>query len=172
MTDSADRRTYSILFLGTANACRSIMAEAIMGRLGLGRFHAFSAGLAPAREVNPHAVTLLRQLHHDTSDLRPKPQDRFIRDKTPSAPELDFVFTVSDEAAEASDPDWPGQPMIAHWGMPDPALVHSSDAEAGLAFADTYRMLNNRITLLLNLPMSSLDRLTLQKRLEQIGRPA
>ena len=140
-----------------------------MNRAGLGRFKAFSAGSMPTGKVNPHALDLLRQMHHDTSGLRSKAWEEFSRDTNPDAPDLDFVFTVCDNAAGEVCPYWPGQPMTAHWGMPDPALATGSDAEIGFAFADTYRMLNNRISLFMNLPMKSLDRLGLQKRLDEIG---
>ena len=169
MSDNSANRIFNVLFLCTGNSCRSIMAEAVMNRAGLGRFKAFSAGSMPTGKVNPHALDLLRQMHHDTSGLRSKPWDEFSRDTNPDAPELDFVFTVCDNAAGEVCPYWPGQPMTAHWGMPDPALATGSDAEIGLAFAEAYRMLNNRITLFMNLPMASLDRLALQKRLDEIG---
>lgn len=162
-------RVYTVLFLCTGNSCRSIMAEAIMNRIGRGRFKAYSAGSMPTGTVNPHAIQLLEAMHHDTSDFRSKSWEAFSRGQNPDAPELDFVFTVCDNAAGEVCPIWPGQPMTAHWGMPDPAAVEGSKAEIGIAFADTYRMLNNRISLFMNLPMASLDRLTLQKRLQDIG---
>ena len=163
-------RPYNALFLCTGNSCRSILAEAIMNRLGHGRFRGFSAGSMPTGEVNPHALALLTRYNHDTSALRSKPWDEFSRTTNPAAPELDFVFTVCDNAAGEVCPIWPGQPMSAHWGMPDPALANGSPAEIGLAFSDTYRMLTNRISTFINLPVSSLDRLSLQKPLDAIGR--
>lgn len=174
MSDATPERVYNVLFLCTGNSCRSIMAEAIMARAGRGRFRAFSAGSSPTGKVNPHALDLLQQMHHDTGGLRSKSWGEFTRDNNPDAPDLDFVFTVCDNAAGAVCPVWPGQPMTAHWGLPDPAVAQGSDAEIALAFADTYRMLSNRINLFMNLPMASLDRLALQKRLGEIGagRPA
>lgn len=159
----------NVLFLCTGNSARSIMAEAIMNRSGRGRFKAYSAGSMPTGVVNPRAIDLLEKMHHPTDGLRSKSWEEFARDKNPEAPELNFVFTVCDNAAGEVCPIWPGQPMTAHWGISDPAAVTGSEAEIGLAFADAYRQLNNRIDLLLNLPMASLDRLTLQQRLNDIG---
>lgn len=170
MSETTPERIFNVLFLCTGNSCRSIMAEAIMNRAGRGRFRAFSAGSMPTGEVNPHARELLRRMHHDTGSLRSKSWEEFTRAQNPRAPELDFVFTVCDNAAGEVCPIWPGQPMTAHWGMADPALTLGSDAEVAVVFADTYRMLNNRINLFMNLPMTSLDRLALQKRLDEIGK--
>jgi protein-tyrosine-phosphatase len=156
----------NVLFLCTGNSARSIIAEAIMNREGRGRFRAFSAGSHPKGEVNPGTIRLLESLHYRAGDFRSKSWDEFDR---PSAPEFDFVFTVCDDAAAEICPIWPGQPMTAHWGMPDPAAVQGSPAEMALAFADTYRMMNNRITLFMNLPLAFLDRLSLQSRLNEIG---
>jgi len=155
------------LFLCTGNSARSIIAEAIMNREGRGRFCAYSAGSHPKGEVNPHAIDLLEQLHYSTAGLRSKSWDEF---EGPDAPQLDFVFTVCDDAATEVCPIWPGHPMTAHWGLPDPAAVQGSPAEIALAFADAYRMLDRRIMLFMNLPLASLDRLSLQRRLDQIGR--
>ena len=155
------------LFLCTGNSCRSIMAEAIMSRDGEGRFRAFSAGSQPKGEVHPYALDLLASLGHPTADLRSKSWEEF---SLPGAPPLDFVFTVCDNAASEVCPVWPGQPISAHWGIPDPALAEGTEAERRVAFADAYRMLRNRISLFINLPMQSLDRLSLQKRLDEIGR--
>lgn len=163
-------KPYNVLFLCTGNSCRSIMAEAIMNRVGAGKFRAYSAGSMPTGQVNAHALALLKKFNHDTSGFRSKPWDEFSRTTNPEAPELDFVFTVCDNAAGEVCPIWPGQPMSAHWGLPDPALATGNAAEIGLAFADTYRMLNNRIGIFINLPMASLDRLSLQKRLDEIGK--
>jgi protein-tyrosine-phosphatase len=161
-----ENRSLSVLFLCTGNSARSIIAEAIMNREGRGRFRAYSAGSQPKGEVNPHALDLLRSLHYPVQDFRSKPWDEFAG---PGAPKLDFVFTVCDDAAKEVCPVWPGQPVTAHWGMPDPAVAQGSPAEIALAFADTYRMMNNRITLFMNLPMASLDALSLQRRLDEIG---
>ncbi len=167
---SDEGRPLNVLFLCTGNSARSIIAEAIMNREGRGRFRAYSAGSHPKGEVNPHAVDLLRSLHHPVQDLRSKPWTEF---DGPDAPKLDFVFTVCDAAArqEVCTRSWPGQPIdTAHWGMPDPAAAQGSPAEIALAFADTYRMMNNRITLFMSLPLASLDKLSLQRRLDEIGR--
>jgi protein-tyrosine-phosphatase len=170
MTDPS--RPYNVLFLCTGNSCRSILAEAIMNRLGAGRIKAYSAGSHPSGEVNPHARALLSRMNYPTQGLRSKPWDEFSRQSNPDAPELDFVFTVCDNAAGEMCPIWPGQPMSAHWGVPDPAAFEGSEAQTALVFAETYRMLANRIGLFVNLPMRSLDRLSLQKRLDQIGKSA
>jgi protein-tyrosine-phosphatase len=156
----------NVLFLCTGNSARSIIAEAIVNREGRGRFRAGSAGSHPKGAVNPNAIRLLEGLHYRTDSFRSKSWDEF---EGPDAPKLDFVFTVCDDAAAEVCPIWPGQPMTAHWGMPDPATAQGSAAEIALAFADTYRMLSNRITLFMNLPLASLDRLSLQRRLDEIG---
>ena len=163
-------RPFNVLFLCTGNSARSILAECILNRVGAGKFRAYSAGSTPAGRVNPHALDLLRKLNYATEALRSKPWDEFSRATNPDAPDLDFVFTVCDNAAGEVCPIWPGQPMTAHWGLPDPAATTGFPAEVALAFADAYRMLNNRITIFLNLPMAKLDRLSLQKRLEDIGK--
>jgi protein-tyrosine-phosphatase len=163
---SDEPRVLNVLFLCTGNSARSIIAEAIMNREGGGRFRAYSAGSHPKGEVNPSTIRLLQSLHYKTGDLRSKSWDAFA---APDAPKLDFVFTVCDDAAAEVCPVWPGQPMTAHWGMPDPAAATGSPSEVALAFADAYRMINNRISLFMNLPMASLDRLSLQRRLEEIG---
>jgi len=157
---------FNVLFLCTGNSARSIIAEAIMNREGRGRFHAYSAGSHPKGEVNPNTIRLLEGLHYKTDSFRSKSWDEFER---PDAPKLDFVFTVCDDAAAEVCPIWPGQPMTAHWGMPDPAAVQGSPSEIALAFADAYRMMSNRIRLFMNLPLASLDRLSLQRRLHEIG---
>lgn len=163
MTD----QSYNVLFLCTGNSARSILAEAIMNRLGGGRFKGYSAGSQPKGQVHPFAIGLLRQFNHVTDDLRSKSWDEFAKS---GAPQLDFVFTVCDSAAAEVCPIWPGQPMTAHWGVPDPAAVEGTDAEIALAFADTYGRLHNRLEIFVNLPMASLDRLTLQARLDGIGK--
>ncbi len=158
--------TYNVLFLCTGNSARSILGEAIMNRSGAGRFKAFSAGSHPTGTVNPNAVALLKSLNHPTEGLRSKNWDEFAEE---GAPKLDFVFTVCDQAAGEMCPIWPGQPMSAHWGLPDPAAVTGTQAEIAAAFAETYRMLNNRIEVFINLPLASLDALSLQARLDEIG---
>ncbi len=157
----------NVLFLCTGNSARSIIAEAIMNREGMGRFRGFSAGSTPKGEVHPYTLQLLERLNHDVSGFRSKSWDEFA---TPDAPQMDFVFTVCDQAAAEECPFWPGQPMTAHWGMPDPAAAEGNDAERHLAFSETYRMLRNRISIFVNLPLPSLDKLSLQKHLDDIGR--
>jgi protein-tyrosine-phosphatase len=159
-------KPYNVLFLCTANSARSILAEAILNREGAGKFRAFSAGSHPRGEPNPHAIELLKKLNYDTGFARSKSWDEFAVE---GAPQMDFVFTVCDQAAAESCPVWPGQPMTAHWGVPDPAAVEGNEAQKRLAFADAYRMLSNRISIFVNLPLASLDRLALQKRLKEIG---
>ena len=158
---------YNILFLCTGNSARSIIAEAIMNRVGGDRFTAYSAGSHPNGTVNPNAIALLKRLDYKTDDLRSKPWDEF---SDANAPRLDFVITVCDNAAGEVCPIWPGQPMGAHWGMPDPAAVEGTDVEVALAFAETYRMLNNRISAFANLKHSGLDRLSLQTKMRDIGK--
>ncbi len=160
-------RIYNVLFLCTGNSARSIMAEAILDRAGRGRFKAFSAGSHPKGKINPHALDLLRKFNYDVSSLRSKSWAEFAK---PGAPDLDFVFTVCDNAAGESCPLWPGQPITAHWGIPDPAAAEGSAAEIALAFKDAYRMLNRRIDLFLALPIEKIDRLVLTTRLKEIGR--
>lgn len=162
-----DTKAYTVLFLCTGNSARSILAESILNRLGLGRFRAFSAGSHPAGRVNPHAIALLKRLNYPTEVLRSKSWDEFAK---PGAPELDFVFTVCDNAAGEVCPIWPGQPMTAHWGVADPAAVTGTPAEIAAAFADAYRMLERRLDIFVNLPITSLDKLSLQQRLDEIGR--
>ncbi len=157
---------YNVLFLCTGNSARSILAEAILNKTGKGTFQAFSAGSQPKGAVHPHSLALLRSLGHDISGLRSKSWNEFAR---PGAPRLDFVFTVCDNAAGEACPFWPGQPMTAHWGVPDPATATGSDAEIALAFKDAYRMLHQRIAIFAALPLRSLDRLSLQQRLRDIG---
>lgn len=158
---------FNVLFLCTGNSARSIMAEAILNRSGQGKFRAYSAGSRPKGEVHPYALDLLRRLHYDVSGSRSKSWEEFSR---PNAPKLDFVFTVCDNAANETCPLWPGQPMTAHWGVPDPVQATGTDAEVRLAFADALRMLTNRINIFVSLPLKSLDKLTLQKQLDAIGK--
>jgi arsenate reductase (thioredoxin) len=160
-------RPFNTLFLCTGNSARSIIAEAILNKLGAGRFRAYSAGSQPRGEVNPHAVALLEGLGYDTAGLRSKSWSEFA---AAGAPPLDFVFTVCDNAAGEACPVWPGQPMTAHWGVPDPAAASGNAAEIALAFKDAYRMLHQRIAIFTALPIRSLDRLSLQQRLREIGR--
>jgi arsenate reductase len=160
-------RVFNVLFLCTGNSARSIMGEVILNREGVGKFKGYSAGSTPKGQIHPYTLDLIKKLNHPTKDLRSKDWDEFA-DK--GAPQLDFVFTLCDEAANEVCPIWPGQPMTAHWGMPDPAAVEGNEAEKRLAFAETYRMLRNRISAFVNLPMSSLDRLSLQKHLVNIGK--
>jgi arsenate reductase len=160
-------RIYNVLFLCTGNSARSIVAEAILNREGRGRFKAFSAGSQPKGKVNPYALDLLRKFNYDVSTLRSKSWAEFAK---AGAPDLDFVFTVCDNAAGEACPLWPGQPITAHWGIPDPALATGSEAEIALEFRDAYRMLNRRIELFLALPIHKLDRLVLTTRLKEIGR--
>jgi len=162
MTD----KTFNVLFLCTGNSARSIIAEAILNREGRGKFKAYSAGSHPKGEVHPFTIKLLKGLNHDTSFARSKNWDEFA---VPGAPQMDFVFTVCDSAAAEACPVWPGQPMTAHWGLPDPAAAEGTDVERHLAFSETYRMLYHRISIFVSLPMASLDKLALQKRLDQIG---
>src|SRR5436305_5635606 len=160
-------RPYNVLFLCTANSARSIIAEAILNKVGAGKFRAFSAGSHPRGQINPHALQLLRSLGYDTSGLRSKSWSEFA---DPGAPSLDFVFTVCDNAAGESCPVWPGQPMTAHWGVADPAEAKGSDIEKEAAFAAALRYLKNRIAAFTSLPLESIDRLSLGTRLRDIGR--
>jgi arsenate reductase (thioredoxin) len=157
---------FNVLFLCTGNSARSIIAEAILNRVGLGKFRAYSAGSHPKGQVHPEALRLLQSLGYDTSGFRSKSWSEFA---DPGAPLLDFVFTVCDNAAGEVCPLWPGQPMTAHWGLPDPADATGKDAQIALAFTDTYRMLNQRIGIFTSLPLGSLDQLSLQKKLREIG---
>ena len=160
-------RPFNVLFLCTGNSARSVMAEAILNKTGAGRFRAYSAGSQPKGGINPNTIALLQSLGHDTSGLRSKSWDEFTG---PGAPNLDFVFTVCDNAAAEACPIWPGQPMTAHWGVPDPADATGTPAEIALAFKEAYRMLNQRIGIFVALPIRSLDQLSLQARLKEIGR--
>jgi arsenate reductase len=156
-----------VLFLCTGNSARSIMAEAIMNSEGKGAFRAYSAGSFPKGQINPHTLTLLSKLGYPVEGLRSKSWDEFAIE---DAPKLDFVFTVCDDAAGEVCPVWPGYPITAHWGIPDPAAAIGSEADIGLAFADAYRVLHNRITLFMSLPLDNRDRMSLQRRVEEIGR--
>lgn len=160
---------FNVLFLCTGNSARSIMADAILNKLGAGKFRAYSAGSQPKGEVNPETLRLLASLGYDTAPLRSKSWGEFAK---PGAPALDFVFTVCDNAAGEACPIWPGQPMTAHWGVPDPAEARGTPAEVALAFKDAYRMLHQRIAVFAALPLRSLDQLSLQTKLKEIGRMA
>lgn len=160
-------KIYNVLFLCTGNSARSVLAEAIINRLGQGKFKGYSAGSHPKGEVHPYTLDLLRQLNFDTGFARSKDWLEFTE---PDAPKLDFVFTVCDNAANESCPVWPGQPMTAHWGVPDPAAAQGTEAEKRLAFSEAYRMLNSRISIFTSLPLQSIDRLALKKQLDSIGR--
>jgi protein-tyrosine-phosphatase len=155
---------YNVLFLCTGNSARSILAEAILNRLAPGKFKAWSAGSQPKGTINPHALALLDRLGHDTSALHSKSWDAFAQ-----GPEFDFIFTVCDNAASEVCPVWPGHPMTAHWGMPDPAAVQGDEIAVTKAFRDAYAALERRIGVFAALPFKSLDRLALKKRLDAIG---
>jgi arsenate reductase len=157
---------YTVLFLCTGNSARSIIAEAILNRVGARKFRAYSAGSQPKGRVNPHTMELLEGLDYDISRFRSKSWSEFVN---PDAPALDFVFTVCDNAAGESCPVWPGQPMIAHWGISDPTEAKGSATEVALAFKDVYRMLHRRIGIFTALPLRSLDKLSLQAKLKEIG---
>lgn len=159
--------SYNVLFLCTGNSARSVLAEAILNKIGAGKFRAYSAGSHPKGQVNPNTTQLLTRLGYDTAACRSKSWDEFAQ---PGAPELDFIFTVCDDAAGETCPVWPGKPMTAHWGVPDPAAVTGTPGEIALAFSDAYRMLRRRIEVFAALPLQALDRLTVQARLREIGR--
>jgi arsenate reductase (thioredoxin) len=156
----------NVLFLGTGNSARSIMAEAILKRLGAARFHSHSAGSHPKKQVDPEAARLLETLGYDIADLRSKSWGEFTQ---PDAPVLDFVLILCDNAAGEACPVWPGQPVTAHWGVPDPAETSGSPAEIALAFKDVYLMLHRRIGAFTALSVGSLDQLSLQAKLNEIG---
>jgi arsenate reductase len=158
---------YNVLFLCTGNSARSILAEAILNRIGEGKFKAHSAGSDPKGAVNPRALALLERLGYPTAGLRSKSWSEFAQD---GAPALDFVFTVCDNAANEVCPVWPGQPMTAHWGVPDPAAAEGSEAEIASAFRDAFHLLERRIELFANLPVKSLDRISLKRHLDEIGK--
>ncbi|MBS0473388.1 MAG: arsenate reductase ArsC [Proteobacteria bacterium] len=165
MRDQQPDRPFNVLFLCTGNSARSILAEAILNKLGKGKFIAYSAGSQPKGAVHPEALALLGRLGYATEGYRSKSWDEFA---AAGAPHLDFVFTVCDNAANEVCPIWPGQPMTAHWGIPDPAAVEGP--AAAQAFRDAYQTLHRRIELFANLPVRSLDRMALKKRLDEIGK--
>lgn len=158
---------FNVLFVCTGNSARSILAEAILNRAGGGTFVGHSAGSHPTGTVNPNSLELLESLGHPTDGLRSKDWLEFAAD---DAPAIDFVFTVCDQAAGEICPVWPGRPVTAHWGLPDPAAVNGSKTEIAAAFMEAYRVLNNRIETFINLPLASLDAMSLQRRLDDIGR--
>lgn len=158
---------HNVLFLCTANSARSILAEAILNQVGGTRFKAYSAGSFPRGSVHPFALELLSSMGVATGFARSKSWDEFAG---PQAPQMDFIFTVCDDAAGEACPVWPGHPMTAHWGIPDPASAGGTGAERHLAFAEAYRMLANRISVFTSLPIEAIDRLALKRRLDQIGR--
>ena len=158
---------YNVLFLCTGNSARSIMAEAILNRMGRPTFTGYSAGSHPTGAVRPEALKELEAAHMSVAGLRSKSWDEFAR---PGAPEMDFVFTVCDDAAKEVCPVWPGQPMTAHWGVPDPAAVEGNEEQITKAFRDAYLMLDRRISLFLCLPLQALDKLAIKKEIDKIGR--
>jgi arsenate reductase len=158
---------YNVLFLCTGNSARSIMAEAIMNRKGAPTFTAYSAGSHPSGSVRPEAVTQIENAGLSTENFRSKSWDEFSK---PDSPPLDFVFTVCDNAAKEVCPLWPGQPMTAHWGIPDPAAVHGTPEEMERAFSQAFTMLDRRISLFLCLPLATLDTFSLQKEIDNIGK--
>jgi arsenate reductase len=161
-------KRYNVLFLCTGNSARSIMAEALLNQKGRSNFTAFSAGSHPAGRVNPQALKQLEAAHLPTTGLRSKSWDEFAG---PGAPHLDFVFTVCDNAAKEVCPVWPGQPMTAHWGVSDPAVVIGTSEDMARAFRDVFVTLERRISLFLSLPLASLDKLAIRKAIERIGQP-
>jgi arsenate reductase len=163
----AERTPLNVLFLCTGNSARSVMAEVLLNREGRGHFRAFSAGSHPKGQIHPYALDLLDRMNFDVSGLRSKSWSEF---SGPDAPKLDFVFTVCDDAAAEACPYWPGQPMTAHWGVFDPAAARGNEAEIRLAFADAFRMLSNRISIFVSLPIRSLDQLSLRRQLDAIGK--
>jgi protein-tyrosine-phosphatase len=162
-------RLFNVLFICTGNSARSIMAEAILNKIGTGKFRAYSAGSRPKGQVHPEAIRLLDNLGHETSTLRSK---SWIEFANPGSPSVDFVCTVCDNAAGEACPIWPGHPMSTHWGIPDPAGATGSPAEVATAFHDAYRMLHRRISAFVALPIRSLDQLSMQTKLKEIGRMA
>ena len=165
--DGMAERPFNVLFLCTGNSARSIIAEALLNKLGRGRFRAYSAGSQPKGKVHPQTIQFLKGLGYDTTSLRSKSWDEFVN---PGAPQLDFIFSVCDNAAAESCPVWPGSPVTAHWGIPDPAAVEGTPAEIAVAFSDAARMLTQRISIFTAFPFEKLDELTLRAKLRDIGR--
>jgi arsenate reductase len=160
-------KSYNVLFLCTGNTARSILAEGILRKEGAGRFNAYSAGSQPKGTVNPFAIKTLEAFGYPVDSYRSKSWDEFA---TAGGPKMDFVFTVCDNAAGEVCPIWPGQPMTAHWGVEDPAAIEGKDIEKEAAFSSAFRQLRNRITAFVNLPLASIDRLSLGNKLRDIGR--
>ena len=167
VTDQSISQPYNVLFICTENSARSILAEAAMNSMANGRFKAFSAGSNPSGEVHPMTLNVLKDLRLDTGFARSKSWEEF---SAPGSPEMHFVFTVCDTAAGEACPIWPGHPLSGHWGVPDPKRAEGNDAEIGLAFADTYKMLARRIGVFVSLPHESLDKLALKSEIDAIGR--
>lgn len=165
--DSMSERPHNVLFLCTGNSARSILAESLINHWGRGRFRGFSAGSHPKGTVHPLALELLKQIHLPTEGLRSKSWDEFA---APTAPRLDFIFTVCDNVAGEACPYWPGHPMTAHWGVPDPAAVQGSDKEKSMAFRVALKALETRIELFTSLAVDSLDAITLQEQVNAIGK--
>lgn len=164
-----DQRSYNVLFLCTGNSARSILAESLLNEMGRGRFRAYSAGSHPAGRVNPFALELLGKNHFPAGDLRSKSWDEFA---LPEAPHFDFVITVCDNAAGEVCPVWPGQPMTAHWGIPDPAAVEGSDETKRRAFVQAMEQLQRRISMFVNLPFATLEGMKLEQAVREIGKTA
>jgi arsenate reductase (thioredoxin) len=165
------KKVYNVLFLCTGNSARSIMAEVLLNTMGRGRFKGYSAGSRPTGRVSPFAIELLEKNRLPTEGLRSKDWEEFAKsDAKPGVPELDFVFTVCDNAAGEVCPVWPGQPMTAHWGVPDPAAVEGTDEQKRKAFFQAFNQLQNRIGLFTSLPIDKLGRMSLQQSLDAIGR--
>lgn len=164
-----DQRSYNVLFLCTGNSARSILAESLLNEMGRGRFRAYSAGSHPAGRVNPFALELLDKNHFPAHDLRSKSWDEFA---LPEAPHFDFVITVCDNAAGEVCPVWPGQPMTAHWGIPDPAAVEGSDETKRRAFVQAMEQLQRRISMFVNLPFATLEGMKLEQAVREIGKTA
>ena len=164
-----DQRSYNVLFLCTGNSARSILAESLLNEMGRGRFRAYSAGSHPAGQVNPFALELLEKNNFPAHDLRSKSWDEFAQ---PEAPHFDFVITVCDNAAGEVCPVWPGQPMTAHWGIPDPAAVDGSDETKRRAFVQAMEQLQRRISMFINLPFSTLEGMKLEQAVREIGKTA
>lgn len=160
------RQTYSVLFLCTGNSARSVLAECILNRIGKGRFKAYSAGSMPKGAVNPHTIKLLQQLDYDIANLRSKSWDEFTQ---ANAPKIDFVITVCDNAAGETCPIWPGHPLKAHWGIPDPAAAEGSEEQIMQAFITAYQQLQRRIALFVEIPFANLDPSALKQRVNAIG---
>jgi protein-tyrosine-phosphatase len=165
----AEQPVFNVLFLCTGNSARSILAESLLNQLGRGRFRAFSAGSHPGGRVNPLALELLEKNHFPTGELRSKSWDEFAQ---PAAPHLDFVITVCDNAAGEACPVWPGQPMTAHWGIPDPAAAEGSDEHKRHAFVEAMNQLQRRISMFVSLPFHTLDSMKLQQAVRAIGKTA